>query len=210
MIHRASPTWASLLGLALLLAGPALHAAQIEAHFSPSGGVAAATTAELDGAKISIDMIAYSISEPSITRALIAARARGVHVRVIVDRGQEAQEYSTARNLADHAIQVYTDQREALQHNKTAVIDAATIITGSANFTHAANAENAENMLVIRDPTIAATYAADFTRHWSHSRPFSWHPKTRPAATNPLRSFSPPKNARNTKERSKWQESQVP
>jgi hypothetical protein len=41
------------------------------------------------------------------------------------------------------------------------IIDGATVITGSFNFTKAAEEHNAENMLVIRDAALAEQYASD-------------------------------------------------
>ena len=49
------------------------------------------------------------------------------------------------------------------------VIDGATVITGSFNFTKAEEEHNAENMLVIRDSALAAKYAANWQAHVEHS-----------------------------------------
>ena len=51
------------------------------------------------------------------------------------------------------------------------VIDGATVITGSFNFTKAAEENNAENLLVIRSPELAAKYAANWKVHAGHSEP---------------------------------------
>ena len=61
------------------------------------------------------------------------------------------------------------------------VIDSATIITGSFNFTKAAEEKNAENLLVIKDaPELVKAYEANIQAHAAHS-----HPYTRQAATPP-------------------------
>ena len=49
------------------------------------------------------------------------------------------------------------------------MIDRATVITGSFNFTKAAEEQNAENMLVIRDKALADKYAANWQAHVEHS-----------------------------------------
>jgi PLD-like domain len=41
---------------------------------------------------------------------------------------------------------------DAIAHNKVIVIDGETVLTGSFNFTKAAQEKNAENLLIIRDP----------------------------------------------------------
>ena len=42
------------------------------------------------------------------------------------------------------------------------IIDRTTVLTGSFNFTKAADHKNAENLLVIRDDKVAAKYEANF------------------------------------------------
>ena len=52
------------------------------------------------------------------------------------------------------------------------VIDGETVITGSFNFTKAAEESNAENLLVIRDATLAKKYADNWQAHARHSEPY--------------------------------------
>ncbi len=49
------------------------------------------------------------------------------------------------------------------------VIDGETVITGSFNFTKAAEKANAENLLVIRDQVLAARYTENWRAHAAHS-----------------------------------------
>ena len=49
------------------------------------------------------------------------------------------------------------------------VIDGKTVITGSFNFTKAAEEKNAENLLVINDADLAAKYLANWKSHVAHS-----------------------------------------
>ena len=54
------------------------------------------------------------------------------------------------------------------------VIDSATIITGSFNFTKKAEASNAENLLVIKDaPELVRAYEAHVQAHAAHSHPYA-------------------------------------
>ncbi len=53
------------------------------------------------------------------------------------------------------------------------VIDGQTVITGSFNFTKAAEEGNAENLLVIRSPDLAAKYTANWKAHADHSDPYA-------------------------------------
>ena len=56
------------------------------------------------------------------------------------------------------------------------VIDGRTVITGSFNFTKAAEEKNAENLLVISDPDIAAKYTKNWQEHLAHSKPYEGIP----------------------------------
>jgi len=49
------------------------------------------------------------------------------------------------------------------------VIDGLTVVTGSFNFTRAAEEKNAENLLIIKDATLAKQYSANWQRHREHS-----------------------------------------
>ena len=52
--------------------------------------------------------------------------------------------------MKDAGIPVWIDYRHAIAHNKIMIIDKQTLVTGSFNFTKAAEEKNAENLLVIK------------------------------------------------------------
>ena len=52
------------------------------------------------------------------------------------------------------------------------ILDGHKIITGSFNFTKAAEEKNAKNMLVIDDPKLAFKYTTNWQAHSSHSMPY--------------------------------------
>lgn len=49
------------------------------------------------------------------------------------------------------------------------IIDKGTVITGSFNFTKAAEEKNAENLLIIKSADLANLYLDNWNRHRSHS-----------------------------------------
>jgi len=53
------------------------------------------------------------------------------------------------------------------------VIDGHEILTGSFNFTKAAEDNNAANLLVIEDAPLAAKYAENWQKHLQHSEPYA-------------------------------------
>jgi phosphatidylserine/phosphatidylglycerophosphate/cardiolipin synthase-like enzyme len=66
-------------------------------------------------------------------------------------------------------IPTFIDARHAIAHNKIIIIDKTTTITGSFNFTKAAQERNAENLLIIRSREIAQAYLDNWYIHKEHS-----------------------------------------
>ena len=52
------------------------------------------------------------------------------------------------------------------------ILDGEIVITGSYNWTVAAEKHNGENLLVIRDPRLAGLYTENWRRHAHHSTPY--------------------------------------
>jgi phosphatidylserine/phosphatidylglycerophosphate/cardiolipin synthase-like enzyme len=69
--------------------------------------------------------------------------------------------------------------KHAIAHNKVMVIDGRIVITGSFNFTKAAEESNAVNLLVIRDAELAAKYAKNWQEYLEHSVPYERPAKKR-------------------------------
>lgn len=142
----------------------------ISVYFSPVGGCTDAVVQQINQAKQTIEMQAYSFSSAPISKALLDAHKRGVKVAAVLDRSQQTAKYSGATFLANAGIPVVIDDKHAIAHNKIIIIDGKTVITGSFNFTKAAEQSNAENLLVIKDnPDLAAAYIQNFEKHRQHS-----------------------------------------
>ncbi len=91
---------------------------------------------------------------------------------MILDDSQRSEKYTSADFIAHASIPTLIDSKHAIAHNKFMVIDGATVITGSFNFTKAAEEKNAENLLVIRSPELAAKYIANWQKHADHSEAY--------------------------------------
>jgi phosphatidylserine/phosphatidylglycerophosphate/cardiolipin synthase-like enzyme len=127
--------------------------------FTPGGNCTALIVQALNTAKRSVLVQAYSFTSAPIAKALLDAHNRGVQVQVILDKSQRSEKYSSADFLANQGVPVVIDANHAISHNKVMVIDGEMVLTGSFNFTKAAQEKNAENLLIIRDPVLAAQYA---------------------------------------------------
>jgi len=148
----------------------------MQVFFSPKGGCTAAIVAAVGKAKSSVLVQAYSFTSPEIVVALIAAHQRGVAVQAILDKREQYDATITTLNkytklavLAAAGVPVKLDFRHLIAHNKVMVLDGATVITGSFNFTQEAESSNAENLLVIRDKQLAAAYTNNWQAHAAHS-----------------------------------------
>jgi phosphatidylserine/phosphatidylglycerophosphate/cardiolipin synthase-like enzyme len=150
-------------------AGP-LAAEIIQVFFSPHGGATEAVVRELGNAKMEIFVQAYSFTSAPIAKALVNAHKRGVKVTVVLDRSQRSTKYSSADFVNNAGIPTFIDAKHAIAHNKIMIIDQAVVITGSFNFTKAAEEKNAENLLVIKgDAGLVKKYLANFEGHLRHS-----------------------------------------
>ena len=116
---------------------------------------------------------AYSFTSAPIAAALVDASRRGVRVEAVLDKSNKTGRYSEADFLVNSQIPSWIDDRHAIAHNKVMVIDNNTVLTGSFNFTKAAEENNAENLLILRSPELAARYTANFLEHRNHSTPYS-------------------------------------
>jgi phosphatidylserine/phosphatidylglycerophosphate/cardiolipin synthase-like enzyme len=141
----------------------------LEVYFSPHGGCTDAVIRELDKAKTTVLVQAYSFTSAPIAKALLNAHKRGVKIEVIIDKSQVNQRYSSATFLYNQGISVKIDAVHTIAHNKIMIIDGETVITGSFNFTKAAEENNAENLLVIHDKKLAERYIENWNEHERHS-----------------------------------------
>ncbi|MCJ7645597.1 phospholipase D family protein [bacterium] len=137
--------------------------------FSPRGGCTEAIVKELGRAKTSVLVQAYSFTSAPIAKALLDAHKRRVKVQVLLDKSQRKERYSSATFLHNQGIPVRIDAAHQIAYNKVMVIDGETVITGSFNFTKAAEEKNAENLLVIRDRKLAELYTKNWQEHERHS-----------------------------------------
>ena len=174
MIHRLN---FSILTVLLLASGcgaaqPDTTSATCSVYFSPRGGCTEAVIAELGRAKMSVLVQAYSFTSVSIAKALVEAHRRGVKVEVILDKSQRTANYSSADFVAHAGIPTLIDARHAIAHNKIIIIDSQPVITGSFNFTKAAEESNAENLLILRDAELAKRYTENWKKHEGHSEAY--------------------------------------
>ena len=154
-----------------------------EVCFTPGSDCTSLIVGEIDKAQTSLQLQAYSFTSKPIARAISDAKKRGIDVTVILDKSQtKHNKYSSAKYLTHQGIPVYVDYQPAIAHNKVIIIDDNTVITGSFNFTKAAQYDNAENVLVIHDKKLASLYAANLQSRKAESKQLAVRKRTTAAA----------------------------
>ncbi|WP_444812829.1 phospholipase D family nuclease [Variovorax jilinensis] len=158
-------------------AGPAAQARSnppIEVAFSPEAGAEALVIKVIRSAHSSVRLAAYSFTSPTVVRALVDAKQRGVDVAVLVDHKSNVQETRSSASraalnlLVNAGIPTRTVSAYAIHHDKFIVADGLHVETGSFNFTASAAKRNSENVLVAwNNPALAKQYLAHWQSRWA-------------------------------------------
>ncbi|WP_242053478.1 DUF655 domain-containing protein [Nostoc parmelioides] len=169
----------------------------ITIHFSPtspallwiqsSNGLISET---LNLANKSIDMALFVFSEQRLANTLENRHQQQVSIRALIDKQFAYRYYSEALDMMGIAlgnkcryeidnrpwsnpvttVGVPTLREGDLLHHKFSVIDNQIVITGSHNWSDAANHGNDETLIVINNPTIAAHYEREFARLYAKAQ----------------------------------------
>lgn len=134
-------------------------------YFAPYDDVEHPLVAQINSAKSKIRLADYSFNDPAVVSALIAAKERGVDVSLVLDKSQAAgkTEVPQVQRLVEAQVPhvIGTSDEHKIVHVKYVVIDDLVTISGSYNFTVAAESE--DNFM---DIEWGADRAAAFTANW--------------------------------------------
>jgi phospholipase D len=137
--------------------------------FSPGGGCADVVVYWIGRANSSIHILIYSFTLDSIGNALITAKQNkpSLDIRIVWDASASNEAGSEYQKLVNAGFNIHIDHRSGLLHDKVAIIDSHIILTGSFNWSNAANHTNRENLIVIENPSWASAYEQNFQENWS-------------------------------------------
>jgi phosphatidylserine/phosphatidylglycerophosphate/cardiolipin synthase-like enzyme len=149
--------------VAVLSAASQVQAATgVEVHYSPAEPLDAIDVALINTATSTIDLAAYTLTNPAVVDALLAASQRGVALRIVVDPREPVNRTA----LGDLPLEVRTKHGGALMHLKGYVIDGAVLRTGSANFSYSGEHQQDNDLVIIHDEGIARQFDNQFERIW--------------------------------------------
>lgn len=151
-------------------------AANVRVAFTPGDDAAGQIIDAIRQARKQVLVQAFSFTHDGIARALVEAYKRGIEVKLIADNEQTGKmKRGQVTGIARAGVPVWLDSEHMSAHNKVMVLDAgqpsAQVITGSFNFTRAAQHKNAENVVFISgNDVLVRAYVANWQRHLTHSR----------------------------------------
>ena len=119
----------------------------------------------------SIHIASFEFDLDPVADALIAAHNRGVDVRWVTDNeyGLDADSEPGGGQFAklqNAGIEVRSDSRTALMHNKFWIFDGLVLWTGSTNITKNGIFVQDNNTIVFQAPELATIYEGEFQEMW--------------------------------------------
>ena len=148
--------------LGLLRHRPMRQTAPSRALFGPEDPMVETVVSVLSGARRSVDVAMFTITDDRISEALLAAHQRGVRVRIVSDGAKAHDPGSDAWSLDRAGVPLRLDPSPDHMHHKFAVVDAAILINGSYNWTRAADDRNRENFTLSEEPALVRRYERAF------------------------------------------------
>jgi phosphatidylserine/phosphatidylglycerophosphate/cardiolipin synthase-like enzyme len=160
---------AAVLGFVVLLTAQAVQCATIEVLYAPTDAPLDRLVTLYQHAKRYIYVSVYGLTSPRAVQALVAAKKRGVDVRMLTDheRTQEKKQYTALQTLRLAGIPIRVNQHDGLMHLKQVVIDDAINTSGSMNHTTSGNAYNDERMDIIADREVSLKARKQFLSMWN-------------------------------------------
>jgi mitochondrial cardiolipin hydrolase len=135
-------------------------------YFSPGEACLTAILGELGRARRTADICVFTITDDRIARAILDAHGRKVRVRIITDNDKQYDGGSDIERLRSAGIALKVDETEHHMHHKFAVLDGATLLNGSYNWTRSASSFNEENLVVTSEASLVQTFARQFDALW--------------------------------------------
>lgn len=155
--------WVKAANSALLIPEPP---ALSDAYFSPGDACRNAIINQIDSATNQLNICVFTISDDSITDAIITSHKRGRQIRIITDNDKSHDEGSDIEQIASAGISVKMDRTPNHMHHKFMVTDEKAIITGSYNWTRSAAKFNQENIILSKEAGLIKSYLKEFDNLW--------------------------------------------
>lgn len=137
----------------------------------------------IKNAKNYIYIPTFVITEKRITDELIAAKNRGVDVKIILDALNASSKHSKHKELRNSGIPLKAENWAGKMHSKSMIIDDTYLVIGSMNLSKSGETRNDENTIILKNPKAAILYRDFFLYQWNKI-PDKWLKQT-PRAEGP-------------------------
>lgn len=176
--HRARYRLWLVLGLTMAMewaqAGSA-WSTSVEVYYAPEDTPLDRVVALYNRAHRYIYVAVYGLTYPKAVEALVAAKKRGIDVRLITDRERldDPKQRSAVSALRLAGVPVLINRHDGLMHVKQVAIDDEINASGSMNHTTSGNRYNDERLDVITDKAITAKARKKFLAMWNDRERFA-------------------------------------
>jgi phosphatidylserine/phosphatidylglycerophosphate/cardiolipin synthase-like enzyme len=143
----------------------------VESYFSPSDRATSKIVSAIDGAQHSVGFTLLTLTRTEIASSILARKNAGKKVRGQLDNGTD--QGSQYNFLLSNGVDIHLKTGgPGLLHHKYGIIDAENpvwnglTITGSHNWTSAAENSNNENMVIVHDANITNQYLQEFAARY--------------------------------------------
>ncbi len=147
--------------------GSSENIVESSAHFSPGDECRRKIIDLCHQARHSIDICVFTISDDTLTDAILKAYQRGVEIRIITDNDKSGDMGSDIDELIAKGVTVRMDQTPNHMHHKFAIFDKTILLNGSFNWTRSASRYNQENIVVSGEGTIVNEFQRTYEALWS-------------------------------------------
>jgi phosphatidylserine/phosphatidylglycerophosphate/cardiolipin synthase-like enzyme/DNA/RNA endonuclease YhcR with UshA esterase domain len=147
---------------------------RVESYFSPSDGVSKHILKEINSSDSDLEVACMLITRSELGRAIAAQSVSGVESKVLEDTYDKWNQY-VADIIIDELDEAFkTNGEGGTMHNKYMIVDQSNyssdpvVLTGSHNWTSAAENTNDENTLIVHDSVMANLYYQDFNARFNN------------------------------------------
>lgn len=144
-----------------------LNGVQIESYFAPEDNVMPHLIDLVNTAQQTVHFMAFSFTDNDLAQAMIDRANAGVQVAGIFEQRGANTEFSSCPpllNAGSANLTVRLDSNPSTFHFKVIIVDSAVVAVGSFNFSQNAATSNDENLIIVHDPTFAASFEEEFNR----------------------------------------------
>ena len=140
---------------------------EISIIFAPEGDAIRAIKAEIARAEKAIRFMVFVFSLEELAEAMLRQAANpAIKIEGLFEERNSTANWSQLPALRCAGASIRQDGNRYLLHHKVIIIDNNTVITGSFNLSRSAAERNDENILIIREATIAGLYMDEWRRMW--------------------------------------------